>query len=189
MCVLVKPLAFIYHNSASGERENHLNQALSSWKTREAIKMDETERLIRLWSQEGHTASEIIAAQQLMQLSDEESCNNSSHGSNRSSGALKCQFKGGGQQSQTKAMPTGKTKAKAVLHWGGPAKDQSKGSDCLSRSKAMSTGKTKTKAVLNQVEALRPQKKRKCRSISEIYAETELVDVTIGDDHCQEDHE
>ncbi|KAI6691979.1 hypothetical protein NL676_019689 [Syzygium grande] len=138
--------------------------------------MDETERLIRLWSQEGHTASEIIAARHLMQLSDEESCNNSSHGSNRSSAALKCQSKGGSQQSQTKATPMGKTKAKAVLHRGGPAKDQSKGSDRLSRSKAISTGKTKTKAVLNQVEALRPQKKRKYRSIREIYAETEPVE-------------
>ncbi|KAL3728870.1 hypothetical protein ACJRO7_033456 [Eucalyptus globulus] len=152
--------------------------------------MDKAESLIGSGSQEGRTASTIVAAQQLMQLSDEESCDSSRHGCNRSSWALKGQSKGSDRQSRSKATSTGKTKTKAVLNRGGPAKGQSKGgSDHASRRKVTSTGKMKTKAVLDQDGALRPQRKRKSRSISEIYAETEPVDAGIGDDHRGEDHE
>ncbi|KAI3427510.1 uncharacterized protein J3R85_009566 [Psidium guajava] len=86
--------------------------------------MDETERLIGLWSREGHTASAIIAAHQLMQLSDEESCSNSSRGSNRSSWAVKRQSKGSDHPSRSKATSTGKMKTKVALDRSRPLRPQ-----------------------------------------------------------------
>lgn len=108
--------------------------------------------MIELQSREGLTASDIEGIQQLMQLrqpthqtqlSDEESCNNSTRCSNKSSQAVK---------------------------------GRSKGSNHQGWSKVKATGKKGTEAVLDQGNSLCQQKKRKYRSIAEIYAETEPVD-------------
>ncbi|KAL3728869.1 hypothetical protein ACJRO7_033455 [Eucalyptus globulus] len=114
--------------------------------------MDKTGELIGLQSQEGLTAFEMNAIQELMQLkqqSNEGGCNSSGHGSNSLSWAVKGRSKGSNHQDQ---------------------------------GKVLATEKKRTEAVLDRGESLPRQKKKKYRSIVEIYAETKPVDA-VCDDH------